>query len=449
MAERILYIDPIGGLAGDMLCAALLDAGLNETMWREALNQIQWNEDANIICTKVMRGVFTATHLDIKPSASSHSSTTTESGHGHHHTHGHHSHTHAVHHTTTPSLNPHLGPSPMPWSEHQRGFTEIAQLISTSALPSSVQEMAIRVFRVLGEAEAEIHGTSLDEVHFHEVGAVDSILDIVGFCLGLHLLNITSIKVGAIPLSTGTIHTAHGVTPLPAPATLRILQGWPSTQGYPNHEQVTPTGAAIVKALATYDAFPSMMIESDGYGAGTRNPPAYPNLVRVCIGTQQTSAIDIDSTPTTIVEIQANIDDMSAELLSPLMERLMEAGALDVTLTPILMKKGRSGHLCTILSTEANLDSVVESLFTHSSTFGCRFTRKQRRTLERTWDTVQTELGPARMKIGHQGNVQRQMSVEFEDAKRLAEQHIRSVASIVALVQHEHWKQFPHRYTGR
>ena len=113
------------------------------------------------------------------------------------------------------------------------------------------------------------------------------------------------------------------------------------------------------------------------------------------------------------------------------------------------MKKGRSGHLCTILSTETELDSVVESLFTHSSTFGCRFTTKQRRTLERTWDTVQTELGPARMKIGHQGNVQRQMSVEFEDAKRLAEEHIRSVASVVALVQHEHWKQFPHRYTGR
>ena len=147
-----------------------------------------------------MRGVFAATHLDIKPSANSHSSTTTESGHGHHHTHEYHSHTHAVHHTTTPSLNPHLGPSPMPWSEHQRGFTEIAQLISTSALPSSVQEMAIRVFRVLGEAEAEIHGTSLDEVHFHEVGAVDSILDIVGFCC-TSLLNITSIKVGAIPLS--------------------------------------------------------------------------------------------------------------------------------------------------------------------------------------------------------------------------------------------------------
>ena len=448
MTERILYIDPIGGLAGDMLCAALLDAGLDEAQWRQTLGQIAWNEDAHIVRSQTIRGVFAATHIDIKPPTGSKNTPPAELGHPH--THGQHSHTHshAQAHSTHPT-SIHSGPSPIPWSVHHRGFTEIAELISMSPLPDHVKEMATRVFRVLGDAEAEIHGTTLDEVHFHEVGAVDSILDIVGFCLGIHLLGITTIKAAAVPLSTGIIHTAHGPTPLPAPATLRILQGWPSIQGHPNHEQVTPTGAAILKALATYGPFPSMVIECDGYGAGTRNPPAYPNLVRVCIGRVEPSFDSSDSTPTDVIEIQSNIDDMSAELLSPLIERLMEAGALDVTLTPILMKKGRSGHLCTILSTEEHLESVVESLFTHSTTFGCRFTTKQRRTLHRTWDTVQTELGQARMKIGHQGNVLRQMSVEFEDAKRLAEQHIRSVSSVIAIVQHEHWKQFPHRYTGR
>ena len=342
MTERILYIDPIGGIAGDMLCAALLDAGLNEAQWRQHLDLIPWNEEAQIVRSHVIRGVFAATHINITPTTSD-ESLTPSSKHEHPHTHGHHSHTHAVH-PSNPTMHrkTHSGPQPTPWSNHHRGFTEISELISNSPLPTRVKEMAIQVFRVLGQAEADIHGTSLEEVHFHEVGAVDSILDIVGFCLGVHLLGVTTITAGAIPLSTGTIHTAHGRTPLPAPATLRILQGWPSTQGYPNHEQVTPTGAAILKALAIHSSFPSMIIESDGYGAGTRNPPAYPNLVRVCIGTQITPVKSVDETPSDIVEIQANIDDMSAELLSPLMDRLMESGALDVTLTPVLMKKGRA-----------------------------------------------------------------------------------------------------------
>ena len=306
--------------------------------------------------------------------------------------------------------------------------------------------MAISVFRVLGEAEAAIHGTTIDEIHFHEVGAVDSILDIVGFCLGVYLLEIDEIYTGAVPLSGGMIHTAHGRTPLPAPATLRILQGWPSVQGHPNHEQVTPTGAAIIKALSTHSDFPSMVIQQDGYGAGTRNPPAYPNLVRVCIGTVGHVDAETEETPSDIIEIQANIDDMSAELLSPLLDRLLEAGALDATLTPITMKKGRAGHLCTILTTDGHLDAVVDGLFTHSTTFGCRFVTKERRTLTRSWDVVETPLGSARMKVGHLGNTIKQTSVEFEDARRLAEQHMRSVSEVMGIVQQEHWKQFPHRY---
>ena len=449
--KRILFIDPIGGLAGDMLCAALLDAGLDEVAWRDGLKQLKWKEEACITKKPVMRGVFAATHIDIQPpqnpKISTISSTTGSHSfhtHGHSHTHGHHSHTH-THGSLHGSIsNP--GPKPTLWSQHHRGFTEIQELITTSPLPKRVQEMAVSVFRILGEAEAAIHGTTLDEIHFHEVGAVDSILDIVGFCLGIHLLSIDEIYAGSVPLSSGMIQTAHGRTPLPAPATLRILKGWPSVQGHPNHEQVTPTGAAIIKALAAHSEFPAMTIQQDGYGAGTRNPPAYPNLVRVCIGTVEGTESVHDKTPSDIVEIQANIDDMSAELLSPLIDRLMDAGALDATLTPIIMKKGRVGHLCTILTTTSQLDAVVDSLFTHSSTFGCRFTSKERRTLTRSWDTVETPLGSARMKIGQSGNEIKQTSVEFEDARRLAEQHMRSVSEVMEIIQHEHWKQFPHRY---
>lgn len=447
--KHILFIDPIGGLAGDMLCAALLDAGLDEVAWRDGLNRLKWKEDARITRKSVMRGVFAATHINIQPpqntkppSASSTMESHTFHTHSHSHTHGHHSHTHGSLHG--PISNP--GPKPTPWSEHHRGFKEIQELIMASPLPTRVQEMAVSVFRILGEAEAAIHGTTIDDIHFHEVGAVDSILDIVGFCLGVHLLGIEEVYAGPVPLSSGMIQTAHGRTPLPAPATLRILQGWPSAQGHPNHEQVTPTGAAIIQALATPSAFPSMTVQQDGYGAGTRNPPAYPNLVRVCIGTVEDNESLQDETPSDIVEIQANIDDMSAELLSPLIDRLLDAGALDATLTPIIMKKGRAGHLCTILATASQLDTVIDSLFTHSSTFGCRFTTKERRTLTRSWDTVETPLGSARMKVGQIGNEIKQTSVEFEDARQLAEQHMRSVSEVMGIIQHEHWKQFPHRY---
>ena len=466
--SRILYIDPIGGVAGDMLCAALLDAGLNEQKWRYTLDSLMWSEDVEIVRSQVMRGVFAASHINIRPELDALSSQDKQSqtvhhnhnighgGHGGHggHVHGSHSHTHTsvsplvnqptLHNNSTIYTN---GPQPTPWSNHHRGFTDISDLISASPLPAKVQDMAIQVFRVLGEAEATIHGSTLEDIHFHEVGAVDSILDIVGFCLGVHMLKIDTILAGSVPLSSGQIHTAHGPTPLPAPATLRILHGWPTVQGHPNHEQVTPTGAAILKTLAIHSSFPSMTPLADGYGAGTRNPTAYANLLRVCIGTTIGKETTIDRhTVDEIIEIQANIDDMSAELLSPLLDHLLSSGAVDATLTPILMKKGRVGHLCTILTTSEHKESVLKTLFTHSTTFGCRFSHKQRAILDRTWDTVKCHLGTARVKIGYLGNTVHQISIEFEDALALATEHDKSLTEVIPLIQHAHQTQFPTRY---
>lgn len=445
---QILYIDPIGGLAGDMLCAALLDAGLDETEWRAGLAKINWTESAEIKTTRTMRGVFSATHLNIAPPVHLRTSTIRpipepHAHHGHHHGVGHH-HSH-THNAESPSGS--LGPSSVPWSNHHRGFTEISALLGNSALPERVQQDAIQVFRVLGEAEASIHGSTLEDIHFHEVGAVDSILDIVGFCYGLYLMNITDIIAGAVPLSTGEIHTAHGRTPLPAPATARILRGWPSKTGHPNHEQVTPTGAAILKALARHGAYPEWTLHSEGYGAGTRNPPAYPNLVRVCIGEPTTQPEPMHNyVQDEIIEIQSNIDDMPAEQLPPLIDHLLKSGAVDAHLQSIIMKKGRPGFLCTILCPKDNLPTVLETLFTHSTTFGCRFQNKQRAMLTREWDTVQTPWGPIDVKVGLHGNRLHQSSVEFEHAHHCAVQSGVALQDIYRITLMEHHRQYPHRY---
>lgn len=441
---HILYIDPIGGLAGDMLCAALLDAGLNEAQWREGLSKLNWSESVEITVHKTMRGVFSATHINISPAIQKSSihpvSEPHPQHHGHHHGTGHnHSHTHPT--------SAHFGPSSVPWANHHRGFTEISNLISQSDLPSIVQQNAIQVFRVLGEAEASIHGSTLEDIHFHEVGAVDSILDIVGFCYGLYLMDITSIIAGAVPLSTGEIHTAHGRTPLPAPATARILHGWPSKMGHPNHEQVTPTGAAIIKALGSYGAYPEWTLRSDGYGAGTRNPPAYPNLVRVCIGELKPHPNPILTyEQDEIIEIQSNIDDMSAEHLAPLIDHLLSAGAVDAHLQSIIMKKGRPGFLCTILSPHDMLSSVLETLFTHSTTFGCRIQTKQRAMLTREWDKVETPWGLIDVKVGLHGNRLYQSSVEFEQAQQCSLQSGIALQEIYRITLMEHHRQYPNRY---
>ena len=438
--SKTLYIDPIGGLAGDMLCAALLDAGLDEALWRNGLNRLEWTEQASIFVQQTMRGVFSATHVTVLPKGDVDTTAIEAKSHEHHHGARVHSHTHG-------QLIDHTGPTAVSWSNHNRGFSDIAQLIQNSPLPATVQQNALLVFKVLGEAEASIHGCTLHEVHFHEVGAVDSILDIVGFCYGLHLLDITSIIVGAPPLSSGTVQTAHGLTPLPAPATTRILRGWPSKQGHPNHEQVTPTGAAIVKALGTPGTYPAWILETEGYGAGTRNPPAYPNLVRVCIGCASTQPPSLnDFQQDDIVEIQSNIDDMPSEQLAPLIDHLLNAGAVDAHLQSIIMKKGRPGFLCTILCAPIHLSIVVQTLFAFSTTFGCRFVRKHRAMLHRDWDTVNTQWGTIDVKVGVQGNQVVQCSVEYE--------HAQSVAVTAGLPLHQvyqetllnHRIQYPHRY---
>ena len=384
---KSLYIDPIGGIAGDMLCAALLDLGLPEEEWKQQLSSLSL-ENYTIEISSCMRNSFSATHLKISPA--------TEPAHNHHHE----EHHHHAHHA-------------QPWGHHHRGFHEIQQLIRHSSLPQKVQDNAIAVFEALGHAEAKIHGCTIDEIHFHEVGAIDSILDIVGFCLGIHMLNIDKIYCAPPPLSYGHTHGGHGHIPLPAPATLSLLTGHAVREGFPNHEQTTPTGAAIIHALTQEGSFPTATIDAIGYGAGTRNPKEYPNIVRVLLSTEKTSFPEI-------LCLQTQVDDMTGEAIPLLLERCLEAGAVDAFLQSIIMKKGRMGYLLTVLLRTEHKEAVEKAIFANTSTFGIRYTTMKRTELERTSVAVQTPWGEISVKVGSQENTHLQVSVEYEDAAKVA-----------------------------
>lgn len=377
-----LYIDPIGGVAGDMLCAALLDLGLNQEEWQQKLSSLPL-DNYHIDIKKCTRNCFTATHLRITP----------VHVHQHEHDHGHHAE---------------------PWDHHHRGFSDIASMINKSALPTKVKKDAISVFRVLGEAEATIHGCPLEDVQFHEVGATDSILDIVGFCLGIHMLGITEIYAAPPPLSYGRTCGAHGHIPLPAPATLSLLREKNVRQGFPNHEQTTPTGAACLRALCKESEFPTTKLKSVGYGAGTRDPEEYPNVLRVLLCANTKEKIP------TVVSMQAHVDDMTGEGLPLLIERCLAAGALDVFAQPVIMKKGRMGYLITALAREEKQHAVEEAIFTNTSTFGIRYTTMRRTELDRIKEPVETPWGVIHVKVGKNDQESKQASVEYEEAARIA-----------------------------
>ena len=378
----VLYIDPIGGIAGDMLCAALLDLGLNREEWQQRLSSLPL-DNYQMDIKKCTRNCFSATHLRITPI------------HVHQHKHNH------SHHTE-------------PWDHHHRGFSDIASMVNKSTLPTKVKKDALSVFRVLGEAEATIHGCTLEEIHFHEVGATDSILDIVGFCLGIHMLDITEIYAAPPPLSYGHTHGAHGHIPLPAPATLSLLREKNVREGFPNHEQTTPTGAAILRALCKESTFPTTRLTSVGYGAGTRDPKDYPNILRalLCENSKENAS--------TVVSMQTHVDDMTGEGLPLLIERCLEAGALDVFAQPVIMKKGRMGYLITALAREEKQQHVEEAIFTNTSTFGIRYTTMHRTELDRSKEPVETPWGIIHVKVGKKNQESRQASVEYEEAAHIA-----------------------------
>ena len=368
---KLLYLDCFAGISGDMLLGSLIDLGVSEDSLRNELAKLALS-DYSITTRRVIKQTIAATKFDC-------------------HAEQHHHHTH-------------------------RGFTEIAKLITDSKLAGSVKKRAISVFRRLGVVEARIHGVPLEQIHFHEIGAVDSIVDIVGVCIALESLAVSEVQASPLPCGSGFVETAHGKFPVPAPATFELLRGVPIVASAVCAELVTPTGAALLAEFCGhYGTIPSLVVEKIGYGAGSRDLPELPNVLRAVLG-QKT---DLPSSDTVAI-VEANLDDMNPEFFGDVMERLLATGALDVFWTSIQMKKNRPGTMLTVLCEVADADRVAELVLTHTTSFGVRIHEARRRKLARAIVAVQTQYGEISVKVGrHNGKVV-QRSPEFESCRRSA-----------------------------
>jgi hypothetical protein len=381
MASTHLHLDCPSGISGDMFCAALLDLGVPLPLFQEGVQSLHLPEKVVLKTEKAVRGGLAGTRFLVE-----------EPGHHHHHhDHGHH---------------------------HGRNWAEIRDLLKKSKLAPEVRDSALAMFQRVADAEAKLHGVPVETVHFHEVGAVDSIVDLVCAAAGVQHLKVTQITATTPVEGTGTIQCAHGKFPLPAPATAEILRGIPIRQIDVPHELTTPTGAAIlahfVKIFGPLDSFAADKI---GYGLGTRDLPGRPNVLRAFLGKASASGgVNSD----TVVEIRTHLDDITGEHLAHAIDRLMAEGALDAAASPLVMKKGRPGHLLAVLALPADAEKLAATVLRETTAFGLRMERVERRTLRREEKTVQTPHGPVRVKLGYLGDKLLQIHPEDDDCRRLA-----------------------------
>ncbi len=395
------FFDCFAGSGGDMIVAALLDAGADLNALRAEVARLGL-EGVELAVENVRRGGLAGVRFVVRE----HGRDADE----HHHEHREHRESHHRHHHT------------------HRSLTEILELIRTAGLPDRAADRAQRVFRRLGAAEAAVHGVDVEAVHFHEVGAVDSIVDVVAACVALELLNVDRVLCSPIAVGSGQIECAHGTLPVPAPATARLLVGAATQQSPAAGEATTPTAAAVLTTLAEgYGPPPAMRIDAIGHGAGTRDGEAVPNILRVFLGDQRA-----DATGETLVELAANIDDATGEMLGSAIERLLDAGCLDAWATPIVMKKSRPAWTLSALCAPADADEAQRLLFAETTTFGVRRHTCNRIALARRHETVETPYGPVRVKIGTGGDGLRTVSPEFADCQAAARSHHVAVREVLA-----------------
>ncbi len=300
------------------------------------------------------------------------------------------------------------------WPEQKshRHLSGIFKIIDRGELSERAKQNARAIFQKLGEAEAETHQVPLEKVHFHEVGAVDSIADIVGACVAFDRLGVAEVYCSPVNVGSGTVNTEHGILPVPAPATARLLTGAPVYSQGPAMELTTPTGAAVAVTLArSFGPLPPMKVARTGHGAGTRDFPGQPNVLRVILG--ETTRVD---EALTVSVIEANIDDLNPQVLAWSAERLMEAGALDVTIEPIIMKKGRPGNLLRVIAKPEDREMLAQQVFAETSTLGVRISTAERRVRARTFTEVDTPYGKVRIKVSSEGD----FAPEYEDCRKLA-----------------------------
>jgi pyridinium-3,5-bisthiocarboxylic acid mononucleotide nickel chelatase len=369
---KLAYFDCFSGISGDMTLGALVDAGCSADLLRGELKSLQvpgWT----LTTEKVWKNGMAATYARVQ----------TED------------------------------------QQKHRSLATILEILKNSSLAAPIRERASRIFQKLGEAEAHVHDAPLEKVHFHEVGAVDAIVDIVGSCIGFHALGVERFACSPLNVGGGTAKMAHGVLPVPAPATARLLQGAPTFSNGVQRELVTPTGAAIVATLCdSFGPQPPMTVSAIGYGAGTTDLEGQPNVVRIMIG----ESAEKESAPgdEEISIIEANLDDMNPQIYGYVLEKALLAGALDVYTTALQMKKNRPGTLLTILCRPEDTEALMSLLFAETTTFGVRSHRAQRRALPREWVNVSTTYGSVRIKLSRSNGHILHVTPEYDDCRKLA-----------------------------
>ena len=383
---KIAYFDCFSGISGDMTLGALVDAGVELSALEAELRRLNL-PNWKISAEKVKRGAIFATQVKV------------EAAETHHH----------------------------------RGLTEILRLIAQANLALRIADRATRIFRRLGEAEAKVHQVDIEKVHFHEVGAVDAIIDIVGAAIGFELLGIDEFACSSLDVGAGNVKTAHGIVPVPAPATAELLRGSPTYSSGILKELVTPTGAAIATTLATrFGDMAPINLQSIGYGAGSADLAARPNILRLLIG----DAVGMEKgerwdLPVTVIE--ANLDDMNPQIYGYFVEQALDAGALDVFSTPVQMKKNRPGILVTLLCESASENKLIDLIFRETTTIGVRTHEVRRRTLEREIVPVATPLGEVRMKVSRMNGTMLNATPEYEDCRQIAAQKGIPLKQVIAL----------------
>ena len=463
---RIAYLDCFAGISGDMFLGSLLDAGVDAEIFHHAAKAMEVG--ATLRIERVDRSGIQSTKVNVLESghpaeAPAHKlnfpeqravegiplqrQPETQHRHkiGHAHTydsepaepHSHeHQHQHSHEHQHQHSHEHQHSDEPEHGHSHGRSLTAIRKLISDSKLDEAVKQTAIHTFELLGSSEAKIHNVPIDQIHFHEVGAVDAIVDIVCASAGIHALNIDKWVSSPVNVGGGMVDCAHGRFPVPAPATADLLRGFPTYSADLQKELVTPTGAAILRALfeeksLTFGPQPAMSVEQIGYGAGSRNPAQFPNVLRLSIGTypdlhaasHATGATPSTAQRQTVTVLETAVDDLSPQLVAQVAESALALGALDAMLTPVIMKKGRPGTLISILCEPASKSVFEQLLLRETTTLGIRIRQDERTTLAREFVSVSTPFGDIRIKLGICEAETINANPEFEDCRRAAHQH--------------------------
>jgi pyridinium-3,5-bisthiocarboxylic acid mononucleotide nickel chelatase len=420
MTERILFLEPVGGIAGDMFLAAAIDLGVDVKALESGLRSLAlsgWRLDLKRDARHSIGGM----HLTVSDSSTGVAAQSAHQGHNHRHEPAHHhEHEHAHGH-----------------DEHaHRSYVDIDKLIEHSQLPERAKARSRAIFRAIGEVEAQIHNTTLDKIHFHEVGAVDSIIDICGAALVLELLGNPTVYCAPPPLGSGTVRIDHGVVPVPVPATLALLRGLPvrfEGQG----ELTTPTGAALVKVLTQVGAPPPMVVERIGYGLGTKDFAERANVLRMTLG----HATALEAGVETLDVLECSIDDCTPQVLAEASQVLLDNGALDVWVTPVLMKKGRAGHLLGVLARPQHSAALQDTLYRETSTIGVRRYAVERHALERRFEKVTTAYGEVTVKVATLGGKPETGTPEFEECKALARAAGVSTKHVIAAANAAWWSR--------